>query len=148
MAGANLITKALPGTLNFKEFPALSVGAHTYISRLKELSSEYAVEQRPDSKADVGMQFDWVWKSDRWEHIQDLAKDNSGIELRRQERVALGLGKFDDSSYRVVSNCPERMFSSCHLFATPLERPKLNALRDFNDLLLGIVAVEIIVFLR
>jgi hypothetical protein len=86
--GALVIAEALAGALNFKECPALSIGANSNVTRLKELSSDYAIQQRSNSEADVRVHFWRVWESKRREHVYKFADHNSCIKLRGQERVA------------------------------------------------------------
>jgi hypothetical protein len=56
-AGALVIAVSLSSALNLEEISALSIGATADVARLKEFPQEYAVQQRSNPEADVGVHF-------------------------------------------------------------------------------------------
>ena len=81
LARTNFIAEPLASALNFKESPAVSVGANNSVAGLKKFQPKDAIEDRPNSEANVGVHFCRIREFNRMEHVYQFADHNSCINL-------------------------------------------------------------------
>jgi len=87
---AVVAAKLLPGPLNLKEFPALSICTNCNITRTEKFAPEYRVKKRSDSIPNTAVKFNRIGIDHTPKGVQQFANHYATIKAAGQERIGKG----------------------------------------------------------